>query len=354
MKKKLLLINHSQFGYHTDYVQYARYLKADFDITFLCWNYQLKLIEEPGISVLYVSRRGNIIVRNIRFIKAIASLLKKSLYHCVFINYFIGCAIIPLLYSEKQLIHLDIRTGSVSANSLHRNIYNFVLRIESYFFKSISIVSKGLCTYLKIRGNPYTLPLGATSISVVRNVKYKIELLYVGTFANRKIEDTVEGLGLFLNKNANVDISYTIIGDGPGNELASINKKIKKYKLDKYVLIKGYIPHNDLIRYYEKSNVGVSYIPITPYYNYQPPTKTFEYLMSGMPVIATGTYEHKQIINDLNGIIIDDTPESFAHAITKLHEDITCYNEQKIKSSVAEYEWTKIVTGMKNSILNFI
>ena len=209
-------------------------------------------------------------------------------------------------------------------------------------------------TYLKVRGDAYILPVGASSIPVVRYVKNKIELLYIGTFANRNIEDTIEGLGMFVRKNSSVNISYTIIGDGSVSELESIKKNIKKYSLEKYVSLMGYVPHSELVNYYEKSSVGVSYVPITPYFNFQPSTKTFEYLMAGMPVIATGTYEHRQIINDVNGIIIDDTPESFANAITQLHESITGYKEQKIRSSVAEYEWTKIVTGMKNSILDFV
>ena len=354
MKRKLLMVNHSQFGYHTIYVHYARYLKTDFDITFLCWDYRLKLIEEPGITIQYVSRKGNKIARNVRFIKTISSLLSTSSYHCVFIKYFFGCFVIPFIFNKKQFIHLDIRTGSVIANSFGRKLSNFILRIESRFFNSISIISTGLRTYLKVRGDAYILPVGANSIPVVRYVKNKIELLYVGTFANRNIEDTVEGLGLFLHKNFDANISYTIIGDGSVSELESIKKNIRKYSLDKYVSLMGYVPHSELVSYYEKSSVGVSYVPITPYFNYQPSTKTFEYLMAGMPVIATSTYEHRQIINDVNGIIIDDTPESFANAITQLHEGFTGYKEQKIRSSVAEYEWTKIVTGMKNSILDFV
>ncbi len=352
MKRKLLIVNHSQFGYHIDYVQYVRFLKSDFDITFLCWDYKLNPVYESGMSVYYVSRKGNKLIRNIRFVKEAANLIKTSSYHCTFIHYFLGCSVITFLVNKKQFIHLDIRTGSVISNSFFRSFYNFILRIESCLFKSISIVSGGLRTYLRIRSNAYILPLGANAIYVPRHSKSKIGLLYVGTFSGRQIEDTVEGLGLFLYKNAEANISYTIIGEGSENELKLIVDKIKKYKLEKYVLVKGYIPHNELHQYYGESNVGVSYVPLTPYFNYQPPTKTFEYLMAGMPVIATGTYEHRQIVHDVNGIIIEDTPESFAEGISLLYEGITQYNEQMIRCSVEGSEWSTIVTSMKNSILN--
>lgn len=352
MKRKLLVVNHSQYGYHIDYVQYVRFLKSDFDITFLCWDYKLNPVYEPGIFVYYVSRKGSKIIRNTRFIKEAVNLMRTSSYHCVFINYFLGCSAIPFLVSKKQFIHLDIRTGSVISNSVIRIVYNHILRIESCLFKSISIVSGGLRTYLRIRSNAYILPLGANAVYVPRHSKHKIGLLYVGTFSGRQIEDTVEGLGLFLYKNAEANISYTIIGEGSETELELIIEKIKKYNLEKYVLVKGYIPHNELHQYYGESNVGVSYVPLTPYFNYQPPTKTFEYLMAGMPVIATGTYEHRQIVNEVNGIIIEDTPASFAKGISLLYEGISHYNEQMIRCSVKGSEWSTIVTGMKKFILN--
>jgi hypothetical protein len=38
MKKKLLIINKIQFGYHTDTFKYCQYLKDEFDITYICFD----------------------------------------------------------------------------------------------------------------------------------------------------------------------------------------------------------------------------------------------------------------------------------------------------------------------------
>ena len=38
IKSKIVIINKTQFGYHTDYYKYCEYLKDDYDITFLCFD----------------------------------------------------------------------------------------------------------------------------------------------------------------------------------------------------------------------------------------------------------------------------------------------------------------------------
>lgn len=351
MKKKLLFINQSQFGYHIDYVQYCKYLKEYYDITYLCWDYNKEKIKERDINILYVSRRGNIVIRNFRFIQYVLKYLKHQDFSFVFIHYFRGSSFIRLLTNNKMWLHLDIRTGCVSNSIITRNIYNSILRIESLFFKSISIISVGLRNKLQIHKNACILPLGATKMNIKRLSRHIIHLLYVGTFSNRQLEVTIDGLSLFLKEEPLVDIHYTIIGDGWKNEKNELENRIKKHDLEKYIDLKGYVPFNELMQYYEKANVGVSYIPITPYYEYQPATKTFEYLMVGMPVIATQTFENAKIINQNNGVLINDNATSFANGINHIYNSLDFYDEQKIKKTVEAYEWSRIIQKMKEEIL---
>jgi glycosyltransferase involved in cell wall biosynthesis len=350
VKSKILFINQIQFGYHIDYLKYCKYLKADFDITYLCWDYNWDKIFEELVDIIYVSRSGNIIERNVRFIRTALRLLKYESFQLVFINYFRGCSIIPLRYNSKHRIHLDIRTGSVSRKSIARNIYNFFLRFESYFFKSISIISEGLQKLLKVANNAYILPLGADPIIVNRKPDHKLSLLYIGTFYNRRIEDTIVGLGMFIKQHPYADIHYTIIGSGWSNEKEQTKDKIDLYDLHRYVELKGYIPQKELTQYFEKTNVGISYVPITPWFEYQPATKTFEYLMAGMPVVATGTFENKKIVNYRNGLIIEDDPLSFADSLELMIKKLDDFDEGLIRESVVDYKWEIIVQQLKQFI----
>ena len=350
-KKNILFVNQSQFGYHIDYIQYCKYLKEEFEITYICWDYNRKKIEESGIKVHYVLRNGNIINRNTRFIKSVLSLLNQQKFSLVFIHFFRGASILPFLNLQRQNMHLDIRTGCVSPNAIQRLIYNSIIRFESMFFRSHSIISIGLRNKLGINKNAYILPLGANPTYVNRQIKYKLHLLYIGTLSSRRIEDTIEGMRLFLNKQPKADIFYTIVGDGWQNEKQKLQNRTNKLGLNKHIQLTGYIPHNELMRYYRRTNVGISYIPITPYYEFQPVTKTFEYLMSGMPVIATNTYENNLVLNQNNGILIKDTPESFACGIEEIYQNIGSFNEDIIRKSVETYSWSRIIQNMKETIL---
>lgn len=353
LKKRLLFVNQWQFGYHIDYVQYCKYLKNDFDITFLCWDYKIKKLEESDINIIYISRDGNIFKRNIHFIRSVIRFIAQHNFDFIFIHYFRGVSLISFLSNrKKQPIHLDIRSGAISYNKLRNILYNANLKIESLFFNSVSIISEGLRKKLRVNKNSFILPLGANPIDVNRRTNNKIHLLYVGTFVGRHIEDTIEGVGLYLKSHPEADIFYTIIGDGSVKEKNELEKRILKYGLQKHINLEGYVAHSELSKFYQTANVGISYIPLTSFYEYQPATKTFEYLMAGMPVIATGTYENKKIVNDQNGLFIDDNPLSFADSLKLIYNKIEDFNESIIRESVAEYKWESIVKKLKDYILS--
>jgi len=206
---------------------------------------------------------------------------------------------------------------------------------------------------LKIDRKALILPLGASKIVVERQSRHKITLMYVGTFHKRRLEDTIEGLSIFLKGNPSADIVYIIIGSGWGNDTENLKHAINKYKLRDYVELKGYILHDELISYFKLSNVGLSYIPVTPWYDFQPATKTYEYLLAGMPVIATNTYENRQVINENNGVLIDDNPESFASGLGKIYDSIDCFDENIIRNSVQDHEWENIMLKLKHYLNTF-
>lgn len=347
-----MFVNQAQYGYHIDYVQYCRYLKSDYYITYICWDYNLKKIYEPGIKIIYVSRRGNILKRNTRFIHNILKCIKKLDYSFIFNNYFIGVSILTFFCKRKHFLHLDIRTGYVRSNFLKRKVYNTLLLFESFFFKSISIISEGLRVKLGINKGAFIVPLGANKVCLDRKSTHLIHLIYVGILSNRHIEDTIKGVSLFLKMYPYTDLHYTIIGDGWGNEKECLQKEIDQLGLNAHISLKGYVPFDELGNFFEIANIGVSYIPITPYYDFQPATKTFEYLMTGMPVIATSTFENKQVVNKSNGVLINDSAESFAEGLSKLFNSYDTFEAAVIIKSVEKYEWSQIIQTLKENILS--
>ncbi len=348
-QKKLLIIHQEQFGYHSDTYYYCKYLRNSFGVSYICWDYNKKKIILNGINVIYIQRKGNLVLRNLRFISQVINELKKK-YHFHFIKYFRGCSLLRLLHGKSNFL-LDIRAGSVTKKKVNRLIYDLLMTTEAKFFKHVSVISKSLAQKLVLSKKTYILPLGADVISSTNKNFNSMNMLYVGTLYNRNIDQTVKGFSKFYCEYKDkIDIQYTIIGTGFTTEEKDLREHVQHEKIDASVTITGYIPHNEITPFFHAHNVGVSYIPKTDYFDVQPPTKTYEYLLSGMPVIATDTFENKAVINDDNGVLINDTPEDFYQGLVHIYANRGKYNSDNIRVNSMQYTWEKIVDDLASML----
>ncbi len=347
--KKLLIINKSQFGYHIDTYYYCKYLRDVYDVTYICWDYGRENKYLDDVSVKYVSREGNVVLRNFRLIfESIKEVLRG--YDIYFLVYFKGCSFLKIGLFNKKVI-FDVRTIGISQKYSSRFIYNLVMKIESSFFEHISVISEGVAQTMKFR-NYHILPLGADVFSSTDKTFNELRLLYIGSLTRRRIHETILGFAKFYDEfERSIDVSYTIIGFGENNEEQELRELVDQLGLGNVVTITGPVFHDEVKPFFKKSNVGVSYIPLTEYFDVQPPTKTFEYLLSGMPVIATDTQENRKVVSDKNGILISDNPDAFYNGLKKIFENRSKYSASTIRSESEPYCWETIV---KSNLLDYL
>ncbi len=349
---KLLIINRDQFGYHIDTYYYCKYLAESFDITYICWNYKHPFIEIDGVDVVYIDRNKNKVSRYLNFIFRCIVQCKKHL-DIVFIVYFPLCAVVKLFAPKNKYI-VDIRTGYLIRNNFIRFVANKHLCWEANLFKNITIISSSLLKKLGLnKSKTKVIPLGADVISTSHKILDDIRLLYVGTFHRRNLEQTIRGVAKFHREyKERISISYIIIGFGYKNEEDKFASIINEENLQDLIELKGKVKHGDLQPYFDKQNIGVSFVPITPYFDCQPPTKTFDYMLSGMPVIATSTYENSKVINSSNGVLIYDSADSFYEGLKKMARNLDTYNSDEIRSTCERYKWEYIIQNdLKNYLL---
>ncbi|MBR5332764.1 MAG: glycosyltransferase family 4 protein [Muribaculaceae bacterium] len=349
MKKQLLIIHKTQFGYLTDAYKWCQYLRNDYDITVVSLNQSFPIVEMKGIKIVDITGR-NFYLRGIKFLLAcIIQILKNR--GAVIVSYFKEASILRKLFPKKKII-LDIRTLSVNANEEIRNKENNHIRLISSKFTCVTAISQGVKAFVD-NGNllVHLLPLGADVREYIDCRVEKPHLLYVGTFFNRRIEDTINGLKLFLDKKPSVKLHYDIVGDGKEGELNKLKQLVEDLNLQEYVTFYGRIPNEKIAPFLAKANIGVSYVPITDYYQHQPPTKTYEYVLSGMYCLATATYSNREIVTEENGILIQDNPEAFSRGLGECIEKLKDYNPDKIKDTLIEYSWQNIVDGKLKPIL---
>ena len=349
--KDILIISNEQFGYHTDSFKYSQILKSDYNITYLCFDKGQERVEISGVQVVYISWEGSKIKRSYSFIITALSYI----YRCkgvTFIVYFNGFYILHFLAPWKKAI-LDIRTLSVSRNKTKRIVEDFILKITAKTFSCITVISEGVRDKLGLSSSSKThiLPLGADPISEVDKDFNSLRLLYVGTLNGRNILETLKGYRLFYQQySETINLSYDIVGDG--EEKDAIQEYIAKYNLEHIVRYHGYIHHSKLNSLFDQCNVGVAYVPLTTYFEYQPVTKVFEYTFSGLYTIATATQANMAVISSKNGILIKDTPEDFVNGMKQLVDLLPGLDSKQIKASLSEYRWDNIVNDYLRPLLD--
>ena len=347
---KLIILNTSQFGTLTDSYKLCQYLKDFYDITFICFDNKLKKMDFDGINYKYVHRFDNAILRGLWYIiySTIFCFKHKA---PVFIVYFEHCDILPRLLPWRKF-HVDIRTLAVSNKPEYNRIKDGKLKRSLKYFNSISYISNGVKNKVNIHStNQYILPLGADSLCFDQKKWRTLKLLYVGTLTHRDIIKTVEGVKLYIEQTGNNDITYDIIGEGDDYRL--IADFIENNCLGNKVHLYGRIAYDELKPFFEKNNIGISFIPLKECYQDQPSTKIFEYVLSGLYCIATSTRANEDVITPQNGILISDSSITFCEALKKLETQRYTLQSDSIRNTLMEhYSWKAIVNKNIIPIIN--
>lgn len=341
-KDKLFIITHNQFGYQTDFYNYCKYLRSYYEIQYICWDQGKEKLSIPGVYITYVKSSKRNFSSLLYFIFYIIKTIKQNKPTIVLMKYLPFCSLVNISSGNTKCI-MDVRTASVSRNPLLNFINDTILHCEYRLFKHSIVLSKDIKERLFLN-KATVIPLGADIIDPSEKNFDNFRLLYVGSLDNREIEKTIFGLKIFVNKNPEIDIKYTIIGHGNTEACQKLIDAIKFTEMDNIIEYKGSLPYTRLFIQFKENNIGISFIPMTIYYDKQPPTKTYEYLMAGMPVIATKTTANMQIINKTSGVLIDDTPESFVEGLEEVIKNCNNYSSMLIRNMYLENTWENIVT----------
>lgn len=356
--KSINYISIGQFGTFNHIYQTAKILiSRNYHFSFFGINEKLFERKLKGVELFeiksnnHMNQKRNTVKNRYNLFKLIwlkRDILNKS-NSINIVTYFTGCSF--LLLFVKNIV-LDVRTMSVSSNPFFRLLSDLVLSFEAFFFSNVSVLSEGMKSKFAFRNNITIIPLGGPKFDFVNKPSEKMSVLYVGTLSGRNILSTVMAFHKFTIQNTKRRDSFDIIARGDKYQEGLILDYINKHALHDCVKFHGEVNFPELTKYYLAANVGLSYIPITPYYNDQPPTKTFEYLLAGMYVIATATSENCRVINSENGCLIGDDIEDVAKAFTSSAAVIPNINNLKIHKDSQGYSWDAIVDDNLLPLLN--
>jgi glycosyltransferase involved in cell wall biosynthesis len=348
-KAKILIVAKNQFGYLTDYFYWSKYLLPEFEVYFLHYCENKEIITLDGVKVIQLRRTGKKYLDIPRLLFRYMQISSREKINLTFIEYFKYCSVFRIFFWKRMIV--DIRSGYIGLDESKRVRNNNIISFEASLYARITIVSESLKKELKIAGTKcVTMPLGGMDFNIANSCS-ELNLLYVGTLDQRRIYNTVLGLSAF-SKNRNIDIHYNIIGSGSMEEEDMLIRTIHETGLDHIVHFLGPVKQTDLGNFFSNTSIGIVYVPKIPAYENQPPTKLFEFIINGIPVIATSTKEISRYINPDNGVLIEDNPLAFSKGLESIISQMTQMKSETIKESLKAYTWESLVRGNLTDIIH--
>ncbi len=170
-----------------------------------------------------------------------------------------------------------------------------------------------------------------------------VHLMYLGTVSKVRGRDVMlEAMSVLAKKN--VGVHLTIVGANQ-EQLDYCKERILDLQIAGMVTVLGRVPGNQIPDYLIQADFGICLWEQSIWNEFNPPTKLFEYLVAGVPVLASNIRTHTRYVQDWqNGLIFDYDAHSLAKVIIELDKNKN--NIHAFKKHAAEsgqrFLWSKL------------
>ncbi len=247
----------------------------------------------------------------------------------------------------------------------NRPILQAIIRlIEKLFIKKVDLVlttgemdSEFLKNYynikstLVIRNIPlFQLPKETIDFRKKYNIPINsLILLYQGVLLEGR------GIPIIIKSLIELKDAYFIL-IGEGEQKNNFENLAKLLNVDERVIFAGVYDQNELINYTSGADIGLALIEnISISYYYALPNKLFEYIVAGLPVIASNLPQMKKIVETYKvGEVIDiESGESIVPIIQRWNDNKHLLNEYKKNcfEAAKELNWQKEYKRVKDYLL---
>lgn len=180
-----------------------------------------------------------------------------------------------------------------------------------------------------------------------------LKLVYTGTVSAARGRDVMlEAMHLVINNSLFNNIHLRIVG-ASDQELAYCQQKIEQLDLQDHVEVIGRIPGDEVYQYLQTADAAICIWQPDTWNMFNPPTKLFEYLVAGLPVLASNIRTHTRYIDHgETGYIFDYHAQGLAEAIQTLNGNKAKLATLKAQARNAgqRYVWSKLEGQFKASV----
>jgi len=342
LNPKIIFFHRSQlhFRFH---ISFAKELTKYCDVSWLCLDQGKPIIEIPNVSHIFLESKKYKFLNFLNYIYSIIRILIGNQYDLYYVKNFPLCFILPLFFPKRKLI-LQLATPSVKDRKFVRILENiFLIKLNTLFYKSIIVGTEHMVSRFNLPDSKtYKSSYGFDQLSTVNKKFDHISLLYIGTLNNRELEKTIYGFSKFYQEYCEkIKIKYDIIGSGNEKFVGRVIRAIQDTGLNDVIKYHGWMDDEQVIPFFDCCNLGVTFVPITDFYDIALVTKNFEYILSGIPVIATNTTKNKQYVNSDNGILVDDNESAFYDGLVRFYDVRNEFDSANIRETCSFFAWEK-------------
>lgn len=227
-----------------------------------------------------------------------------------------------------------------------RFMYDLIERISLPFLSGVIYTTKEIgerykkYKSCKIENYP---PLSLFNASELAQKDQSL-LLYLGGITEiRGIRQLIKGFAMVVKQNSQARLVF--VGGFESQKFEEeIYELVDKLDLKSHIKFQGKVPYEEIQKYMDSASIGI--IPYLPEPNHLVclPNKLFEYMASGIAVIASDFPHYREVIeNSEAGQLIDpNKPESIAEGILRLMGDQskTVFRQQQGRAMFKSvYNW---------------
>jgi glycosyltransferase involved in cell wall biosynthesis len=134
----------------------------------------------------------------------------------------------------------------------------------------------------------------------------ELRLIYVGFVTPlRGLDNLIRGVAAYCRQNATADIQLDIVGQGESSD--ELSKLVSALGLASVIRLHGWLDHDRVAELMGAANVGALTYRICGHWNHTIPNKIFDYMLWGLPVLATGVVPIVRVLEGANcGVICED------------------------------------------------
>ncbi len=176
-----------------------------------------------------------------------------------------------------------------------------------------------------------------------RDHEAPLELVYNGTVNQSRGRDVMLEAVALANSKKQI-MRLTIVG-ASNDQIEYCTRQASRLGISDAVTVCGRLPGRDIPNVLKKADFGLCLMEDLPWWRFNPPTKLFEYLVAGVPVLASDIRTHTQYISNwYNGMICQYDSQSLADGMIQIWQRRAALPilKQGARQSGEQYLWERI------------